>query len=195
MHFATNSLQTTNKKITTMEEKKIMTPLNKGLILGLIAIVLSVLTQTLIPDLKEQQKYGWISQAILFAGIIWACWSYAKDMNSNVTFGNVFAHGFKTTAVLTSISLVFTILSVTLLFPELKDKALENAREQMTEQGQLNDTQIDQALEMTRKFFTVFVIGGVIISTLLVGAIASLIGAAVVKKNPNPTPFESDNLQ
>jgi hypothetical protein len=178
-----------------MEEKKMMTPLTKGLILGMITVVLSLLLQTFIPDLKEQQKYSWASLIIIFGGIIWACWSYAKDMNGNVTFGNVFAHGFKTTAVLTSISVVFTVITVTLIFPDLKDRAMENAREQMIEQGQLNDTQIDQAIEMTKKFFTVFAIGGVIISNLLIGVIASLIGGGVVKKNPNPTPFESDNLQ
>jgi hypothetical protein len=29
---------------------------------------------------------------------------------------------------------------------------------------------------------------------LIIGAISSLIGAAIAKKNPNPTPFESDSL-
>jgi len=178
-----------------MEEKKMMTPMTKGLILGMITVGLSLLLQTFIPDLKEQQKYSWASLFIIFAGIIWACWSYAKDMNGNVTFGNVFAHGFKTTAVLTSISIIFTIITLTVIFPDLKEKAMENAREQMMEQDQLNDTQIDQAIEMTSKFFIAFAIGGVLISYLLIGAIASLIGAGVVKKNPNPTPFESDNLQ
>jgi hypothetical protein len=175
-------------------EKKIKSPLNKGLILSLILIAISVITYITINDLEKQSKFGWITYGIIILGIIWACWTYAADMKNNVTFGNVFAHGFKTTAVLTCIVLIYTILSITVIFPEMKEKGIEMARTQMEANEQLSETQIDQALTMTEKFFIPFAIGGVLIGYLFIGAIASLIGAAVVKKNPNPTPFETDVL-
>jgi len=40
---------------------------------------------------------------------------------------------------------------------------------------------------MMRKFFMPFAIGGMLIMSAILGAVASLIGAAVAKKNPNPT--------
>lgn len=176
-------------------EKKIRTPMNKGVLLALVLIAISVVTYITINDMEQQQKFGWISYGLIILGLIWACWTFSDDMNANVTFGDVFAHGFKTAAVMTSIVLIYTILAVTVLFPDMKDKAIEVAMKQMEEQGQLSETQIEQAISMTDKFFLPFAIGGVLIGYLLIGAVAALIGAAVVKKNPNPTPFETDMLK
>lgn len=175
-------------------EKKAFTPLQKGLIISLLLIGTSLLVQFFVTDLQQQQKFSWVSFGLLIAGIIWACWSYSSEMNKNVTFGNLFAHGFKTTAVVTCILVVFTILSVAVLFPEMRQKAMEAAAKQMEEQGKMTDTQIEQAVAFTDKFFMPLAIGGALIGNLIVGALAALLGAAIAPKNPNPTPFASDNL-
>lgn len=171
-------------------ETKVMTPAIKGLILGLILIVISVVMTLVVTDFSKMQKYAWISYLIIVGGLVWAGFSYAHEMNGNVTFGNVFAHGFKATAVLTIIMVVYTAISVTIIFPEIKDKVIETARAQMEAKGELSESQIDQALSMTQKFFLPFAIGGALVSYLFLGAIGSLIGAALSKKNPNPQPFQ-----
>lgn len=170
-------------------ETKVMTPQMRGLIIGLVLIVISVVMQITITDYNKMRQYGWVSFALIVGAIIWATLSFAKEMDGNVTFGNVFAYGFKTTAAMTIIVLAYTLLAVTVLFPEMKEKALEAAREQMVTEGQLNDTQIDQAIAMTDKFFLAFSIGGVVLGYLFIGAIGSVIGATFAKKNPNPNPF------
>ncbi len=50
--------------------------------------------------------------------------------------------------------------------------------------GSMTEDQITQGVEFTKKFFMVFVLSAVLFGTLITGAIASLIGAAVAKKNP-----------
>ena len=175
-------------------EKKKLTALNAGLILALVLIAVSVIVYVTVADMKQQQNFGYLSYLLLIGGLIYVCITFAKQENKNVTFGNVFSFGFKTTAVATCIMVVFTILSLTILFPEAKGKAIEAAREQMEAQGKMSDSQIDQAMEMTDKFFLPFAIGGSLIGYLIIGAIGSLIGAAAAPKNPNPVPFESDNL-
>lgn len=175
-------------------EKKKLTSVNAGLIISVVLIALSVIIYVAISDMKQQQNFGYISYLIMIGGLIYTCLTYAKQNGGNVTFGNVFSFGFKTTAVIASVMVVFTILSVTVLFPEMKDKAMEAAREQMETNDQLSDAQIDQALEMTQKFFVPFAIGGALIGYLIIGVIGSLIGAAAAPKNPNPVPFDSDNL-
>jgi hypothetical protein len=72
------------------------------------------------------------------------------------------------------------------LFPDVKEKGMEAARKSMQERGNLSPEQINQSMEFTKKFFMVFIIAGTLIGYLIFGAIASLVGAAVTKKNPRP---------
>ncbi len=60
----------------------------------------------------------------------------------------------------------------------------------MEKGGTLSESDMEKGLEMTKKFFLPFAIGGSLVVYLILGTIGSLIGAAISKKNPNPTPFE-----
>jgi amino acid transporter len=169
-------------------EKKVTSPIVKGLLITLLLAIIDLVGG--FAHLKTATWYGWISLIILMIAIIWACVSFGTQSNGNVTFGNVFAYGFKTSAVVACILLLYTMLSMFVIFPETKDLALEQARKQMEEKGTLSEAQVDQAVEWTSKFFIPFAMVGVILGTLIFGVIASLIGAAVTKKNPQ-SPFEN----
>lgn len=157
------------------------THLQYGLIISAIIILLSVIFYIL--KLNEQQWTQWVGLVIMFIGVIISCIQYAKLNDGNVTFGNVFANGFKTTSVVALLTVLFSVIFV-LIFPDIKEKALEKVRLDMEKQGQ-SDDMIEKAVSMTDKMFMVFILAGGIFGTLLFGAIASLIGAAAAKKNPN----------
>lgn len=163
-------------------ENKIMSHITKGLIIALIGIVIGV--GGFMAHIDQESWFRWISTAITAIGIIWGCVYYAKQLDGNVTFGKVFGHGFKIAIIVTLISIVYVVLAITVLFPEMKEKALETARLEMEKSGKMSDDQITQGVEFTKKFFMVFVLSAVLFGTLITGAIASLIGAAVAKKNP-----------
>jgi len=166
-------------------EKKVMTHVQKGLLVSLILIVIGIAGY--FTKLFEQSWFSWASNGILCIAVIWGCITYANQMNGQVTFGNVFTHGFKMSVVIALILIVWVILAMTVLFPEMKDKSLEMARQRMEERGNLSDSQIEQGVEFTKKFFIPFAIGGTLLGTLIFGTVASLIGAAVAKKKPvNP---------
>lgn len=169
-------------------EQKVTTPLVKGVIITLLLIVFGLIIY--FTGQIGNSTIGYLQYVILIAGIIWCCTSYAKQMNGNVTFGNVFGHGFKTTAVVAAFMVIYTVIAVKFLFPDMVDQSMEIAKQKMQESSsKLSDEQIEQSLSMVRKFFIPFAIGGIILGFALIGAIASLIGAAVAKKNP-PTPFQ-----
>ncbi len=172
-------------------EQKIATPVQKGLIISLILIVIGLVLY--FTNQIANKSLGYLQYAVLIGGIIWACISYAKQMNGNVTFGNVFAHGFKTTAFIAALMAVYSFISVKFLFPDIIDKTLDIARAEMSSNKDLSEDQIGQALEMTRKFFVPFTIGFILIGFALMGALGSLIGAAVAKKNPQ-TPFSQPQM-
>lgn len=168
-------------------EKKITAPWVKGLILALIIIVFSVVMY--VTGQVTNKSLGYIQYLVIIGGLVWACLSFSKENDGNVTFGNVFAHGFKTTAAMTVLVVIYTVLAVKLIFPDMIDLAIEGARTEMEKQGKLTADQVEQGIEMTRKFFMPFMIGGTIISYAIIGALGSLLGAAIAKKNPQPNPF------
>jgi|KBSMisStaDraftv2_1062788.scaffolds.fasta_scaffold46330_2 Protein of unknown function (DUF4199) len=171
-------------------EQKVTSPVLKGVIITLLLIVLGLIVY--FANQMENSAIQYIQYAILCIGIIWSCVSYAKQLNGNVTFGNVFAHGFKTTAVVIVLLAIYTFISVKFLFPDIVDKSMEIAKKKMESSGRsMSDEQIQQSLDMVRKFFIPFLLGGLIVMFAIFGAISSLIGAAVAKKNPR-SPFEQN---
>lgn len=168
-------------------EQKVTTPVVKGLIISLLLIVFGLVIY--FTGQMQNTPLQYCQYIILGGGIIWSCTYYAKQLNGNVTFGNIFGHGFKTTAVVTCIILIYTVLALKVLFPDMVDQIIEAARKNMQAQKNLTDDQIQQGLDFTRKFMLVFVIIGIMFFFAIVGAICSLIGAAVAKKNPQ-SPFQ-----
>lgn len=168
-------------------ENKVTTPVMKGLIISLILIVFAVVVT--IFKLETNKALGIVPLVILIGGIIWANLNFAQQMDGNVTFGQVFGHGFKATALVAGIMGMWVALSLTVLFPESLDRAMEIQRTAMLEQG-MSENEVDKALVLGKKMAVPM---GTIVSVILyiiVGAIGSLIGAAVAKKNPTPTPFQ-----
>lgn len=163
-----------------MTETKILSPQIKGIILALIIIILGIAGYY--SDLAFSNWYNWAVNGVFFVGLIIACVHFANQKEGYVTFGKIFLHGFVTTIVTTVILLVYTFVAFKVLFPDIQERIMEMQMEQMEKSGMDSD-KIEQAQEMMTKFFWPFLILGVIFGNLVIGCIASLIGAAVSKKN------------
>ena len=164
-------------------DQNVTTTTTKGIVISLILIVLGLIIYFL--DMSDNGSVRYISFGIFIIGIIWSVNNYGKQIDHNATFGNYFAHGFKITALVTAIMIIYVIIFI-YLFPDVKEKGMEAARKSMQQKGNLSPEQINQSMEFTKKFFMVFIIAGTLLGYLIFGAIASLVGAAVTKKNPRP---------
>ena len=166
-----------------MEPKKPINHFAAGAIIAGILIIYSIVLYII--D-SQQSAAGWFAYVIMIAGLVIFISLYGKANNNQVSFGNLFAYGFKATAFMTLLVIVCTLLSFMIL-PEMKEKIFDTARQSMEKQNKLSEEDIDKAIEMTRKFFYAFTIGGIILAYAIFGAIGSLIGAVVTKKRPyNP---------
>jgi len=165
-------------------ENQVTTHIVKGLILSVISIAFSIVVYVF--NLYDMSALSFVNYAIFIGGLVYGAVLYSNQNGHNVTFGNLFAHGFKTTAVVIVITSVYTILAFKVLFPDMLEKVLDLSKKKMLENPKMTDEMVDQAMSMTRKFFIPFALGGAVIGTGILGAIGSLIGAAVAKKNPNP---------
>lgn len=163
-------------------EQPITSTSTKGVVIALILVVLSLATYFL--DMKPNGPLQWLGYLVFIGGIVWSVMSYGKQINHNSTFGNYFAHGFKVAALVTAIMIIFMIAFV-FIFPDFKEKAIDEARKSMEAKNNLTQEQITAGLDMTRKFFMVFLVGGTLLGYLFFGALAALIGAGVTKKEPH----------
>ncbi len=166
-------------------EPKVTTTVVKGVMISLVLFAISITGQLL--DLDTESWFRWFSTLILFGSIIGSCIVYSNQNGHNVTFGNVFADGFKTTAVITCLTILFTIIMF-LIMPELKQRFFDIAAREAEKSGASDDI-IEKQQALVKNMFWVFIIGGIMVTYLIVGAISSLIGAAVAKKNPRD-PFQ-----
>ncbi len=164
-----------------MEQQPITSTSSKGITIALILIIFSIAGYFL--GMLTNTVYGWLGYAIFVIGIIVSVSIYGKQINYNSKFGNYFTHGFKVTALVTSIMVIFIII-FNFAFPEMKEVFFDKALEDMNKQDGMSEEQKQQAIDITRKFFMALTIGGTLLGYMFFGTLAALVGAAITKKEP-----------
>lgn len=166
-----------------MEQRKSIGHVVAGLIIGGALVLLSLVFSG-----EGGMASGWLPILITIGGLVLFINLHGKAHNNQKTFGELFSYGFKATAMLILVVVVFVIITA-LLFPEMKTKVMEITRAEMEKQGKLSDDEIDNAVNMMDKYYWALAIGGTLLMYVIIGAIGSLIGAAVTPKRPK-TPFD-----
>lgn len=150
-----------------------------GLVTGLIMAVIGAAMYLAGVALKPGMQY--VSYIPFIVGLILNAMAFTKANDGFVSYGNVFTSCFKATAIITLILLVWSLLSMA-IFPHMKDEILEITRKKMAENPKMTDDQIEMAMNMTKKYWNIFMVGGIVFITMFWGAIFSLIAAAIPKK-------------
>ncbi len=173
--------------MNTGMEKKITSHIIKGLLAALVLIIYDVASHFF------NFKYaGWFAVCwclILVAAIIWGCITYGRQMDHNVTYGSLFTHGFKITAVLCCIWFVYTLLTVYVFFPGMINEIIDRGIEEAKKRGNYSDENMKRGIGRVRSITRVVILAGAVLGPLIVGVIGALLGAAFAKKSPR-TPFE-----
>jgi|GEM_PF-466430 len=149
-----------------------------GLLTGLAMVVCSLVLY--FANVPAGSWLNYIVLVFLLAGVIMFCFSYSKENDYFVTFGSVFKAAFRMVAAATLVVVAWALLS-SWLFPDMKEKALQDMMEQIVKSNTPRE-QIDQEMKMRSKYYTVFMTMVVLFSNLFYGFVFSLIGAAVTKK-------------
>ena len=162
-------------------EKKSSDYLGKGLMLSLILIVIDLIGG--FAHLRFESWFKWISTLVAAIAIIVFCIQFGKRQVDGVTFGKVFGYGFKISLIVSAVMVVYTLLSMYVIFPELIDQILTKTRTDLQAAGKLTDDQIDTQVAMTKKFMQPGILSiFVFLITLFFFFFFSLLGAAFTKK-------------
>ncbi len=161
----------------------VATPANKGSIIALLLIILSLVLY--FTGQIGNRNLRSLQFVILFVGVLLSSIYYAKQMDGNVTFGNVFAEGFKTTAVVIVLFSIYTIVAMKLVLPGMTERIIEAARAEAQSAGNATLEEFDKNVAVTKQFLVPITIGIAILSFGITGALGALVGAAVRKKTGN----------
>lgn len=161
-----------------------------GSILGIIAIVLTLLTYALDYTLLADWKVG-LFFLILFLGyVIYAGINYRNSIGGVLGYGKAFQHGFIVLAVAGIINTIFNIILHTAIDPDLAqnltDATVEKTVAMLEGFGMPSDKIDEQVEKMRDEMPERFTFTGQLISylwALIVYAVVSAITSLFVKKN------------
>jgi hypothetical protein len=155
-----------------------------------IAIVITYAIQFSKLDMNSPVKYlGYIPFLVC---LFLAQKEFKDELGGYITFGEAFSAGFRYALFNGLLLAVFTYLYLAILSPDVFAKSMETARQGMVEKN-MSDEQIEKAMGIATKFGPVFGAFFLAIWYAIVGAIVSLIGAAIFKKEKTVYDIERES--
>lgn len=168
-----------------MPQNKPISHVVAGIAIAAILIIFSIIF-SFASGASARPGAGAISYLFIIIGLVVFIYLYGKARDNYAPFGELFSYGFKATAAMTAVFVAFMII-LAFAYPDLKAKSIEAARIEMEKQGKFSSGDIDKGMSMMEHYFWPFAIGATVLAYIIVGAIGSLIGAAITKKRPyNP---------
>lgn len=167
-------------------ERKPTSAVAAGAVISLVLVIIALVTY--FTGLYTQTWAQYVALVVLVGGLIWAVRNHGREVGYTDSFGKLFSYGFRATAVIVCLMIVYTFLSGA-LFPEIKRNIIENAKMQQLQKPNANEAAIEQNMKMFEDHYNLFIVLGILFWYLIVGSLASLVGAMLTKKN-DPQTFD-----
>jgi len=154
------------------------------------SIVLTYLWQFLGIGTTSPLRY--ISFIPFIAFMFLAQKEYSEKLGGFMTFGEGFVAGLLFAVFSGVLGAIFSYIYLAVLSPQVWQQSLDATRAALESKGTLSSDQIDQAMNITAKYGLILTLVGGIVVMPIVGAIISLIGAAIFKKEKSILDIERD---
>lgn len=156
-----------------------------GAITGMIGIVYTLILYY--ADLMTNKPASWASYAILIVGIYLGTKAFRdQSLGGYISFGKALGTGVLISLFNAIISVIFMLILFLVIDPELMTKIMAEQQDKMLESGKITEEQMEQGMEMGKKFFIPFAIFGGLVAGVFFGTIISLITSAILKKEGDP---------
>jgi hypothetical protein len=142
-----------------------------GLITGLAIMIYIGIVHGMNPKNYILAEFGVFP--ILIVGLAISTLRYLKLNKYDLTFADTFGNGFRTAAMTALLVAALNMLSYT-LYPQLKQRKLEELRERMTVRNERNEDIEREIAEKDKNFYSLE-LNGTIFPIMLCGAISSLV--------------------
>jgi len=152
-----------------------ITPLVKGIITGIIMVILSLAFYYSQIPVESNLHY---TIYILYAlGIAWALIGYSSSVSYTGKFGDIFGQGFRCFIVVTLIMVAFTAI-FSMQHPEFAEKAAGFYKEDLIKERNKTPAEIEKLVADAKKQYTTSLVSLTIFGYLITGAIITAAGSA-----------------
>ncbi len=163
-------------------ENKITSHLLKGVIIVGTLIVLDIVLQKAYSTVPDGVRY--MSRLVIcFVGVLGGCILYMKQTGGAPSFGEVFSHGFKTTAVVAFFMALYTFIAVKFIYPPPGAAEMEAAVKAIEQQGSALHEEARQLAAKAAENRWIIYVSLSIFASLIPGLLGSLAGGVIAKKN------------
>jgi Protein of unknown function (DUF4199) len=154
------------------------------------SIIITYGIQFLSLDPNSPVKY--LSYLPFIAFLLLAQKEYRDKLSGFLTFGEGFLTGFLYSVFGAIMVAIFVYIYFGILNPHALDVAMESQRQALVDKGNLSSEQIDQSLEIAKKYGAIIGAVGTLFVVPIFGAIVALIGAAIFKKERSVADIENE---
>ena len=158
---------------------KNLSPTYKGLITGILMILLSVGIFFYRGNFENNLQY--ITYSIYIAGIVWTLIVFKQSGEEKKTFKSYFTQGFKCFIVVTFLMVAFTWIFLQ-VNPALKEEMARNYRLELLRSGNKTPQEIDTMVASAKQYFITMLTSMAIFGYLLIGALVTVIASAFLSQ-------------
>jgi hypothetical protein len=159
--------------------------LNFGIILGIVSIVFSIMLFTMDMHYERNTAVQIISLILAAAAIVLAISSFKKANGGFLTLSEALKIGTGVALIAGILGLLYFFIQSNFIEPDYWDKAYEIGKQTALENNpQLTEEQIDQGIEMQKKFSWLFYPIGLIINIIIGLVLGLIVGLIMKKQNP-----------
>jgi hypothetical protein len=169
---------------TTLAQSNPTKIATKWALINLFAqIVVTYGIQLLNMDMNSPIKY--LGYVIMIACLLMTQKEFRDELGGFMTFGEGFSAGFRFSVFAGLLVAVFIYLYLAILSPDVFEKSLATSQSTMVDKG-MSSEQIEKGMSIARKYGPIFGAFGVAVVYAIFGAVISLIGASIFKKEKSP---------
>jgi hypothetical protein len=163
---------------------KYLTPTIKGLITGIVMVLLSMSIYYYRGSFENGLQY--IVYAVYVGGIVWTLSSFRNSDAETKNFKTYFSQGFKCFIMVTFIMVAFTWIFLK-MNPSLGTAMGENYRADLVKKGNYTTAEIDRMVITAKQYFVVSLVSVAIFGYLVIGAIVTTITAVFFSRRDKIT--------
>ncbi len=167
-----------DKELSITDEQKKNLTFKYGLPTSIAMIIAAFVT--LLSKSEENTIVNYIPIILLFTGIFISAIMYRKLNSGKADVGELFGNGFKMTALITIIMVLWTAVAFK-IFPDAKERAIQAGMRSMVEQ-KYTEKELTDGVQIMRDNFTIYNIFGVLFTYIIAGALCSFMAAIFVRR-------------